>query len=92
MTENEHEVLSYLVSFGAGWAIPLDVGASSNSHHSDTLNRLAKKGLVQFKQRGERNPPEGENGKSGHKGVRGSKCYRITPLGREALAQAKQGG
>jgi DNA-binding PadR family transcriptional regulator len=92
LTENQREVLSELKrladhrEYPLKWCIPMDLGASNGSHHSDTLNRLADKGWVQFKQRGAKDPKGWANGASGRHRVRGSKCYRITPLGREALS------
>lgn len=62
------------------WCTPLDLGGGNDSHHSHTLAALAKKGLVQFKQRGDPDPADGEQGRTTH---RGSKCYRVTPAGLE---------
>ena len=36
---------------GRGWFRPLDLGGHNGSHHSYTLTRLVKKGLVERKQR-----------------------------------------
>ncbi len=66
------------------WCRPMDIGGRGNSFHSGMLNSLAKIGLVQSKQRGMPDPPDGENGPSS-RNARGSKCYRITPAGRAAL-------
>lgn len=80
--------------YGEGcWAQPLDLGASNGSHHSQTLNKLARRGLAQFKQRGAKDPPPGENGRSGRAGrnaVRGAKVYRITDAGRVLTSQGKR--
>lgn len=51
---------------------PMDIGAVNGSHHSATLNKLARRGLVEAKARGG--------------WVRGSKQYTITSAGRELLA------
>jgi hypothetical protein len=86
LTPNQIDVLESLEwanirsSYPLQWARPLDLGATNSSHHSATLAALAKKGLVQFKQRGEADPPPGENGRKRFR-TRGSKCYRITPEG-----------
>lgn len=66
------------------WARPLDLGGSNGSHHSNTLNKLAKKGMVNFRFREGAEPADGENGKRFF-ASRGAKLYRITPAGRNAL-------
>jgi len=93
LTPNQLDVLETLEfanhrsSYPKTWATPLDLCASNGSHHSSSLAALAKKGLVQFKQRSDpRDPPPGENGGKRWRG-RGSKCYRITDAGRTALSQ-----
>lgn len=95
LTEAQREVLEtlefshYRSSVPQKWCTPLDVGGYNGSHHSYTLTTLARKGLVQSKQRGDPNdPPDGENGKKIWRG-RGSKCYRITEAGRAALEQSE---
>lgn len=88
LTDNQRDVLGMLGhSTTSGWSTPLELGGHNGSHHSGTLNALARKGLVQFKQRHEPDPPPGENGAKRWRG-RGSKSYRITPAGRKALAEA----
>ena len=102
LTPNDIEVLEELdyanhgSSHPLAWCRPLDVGASSGSYHSNTLNKLAhqRHALVQFKQRGHDDPPDGENGQKVW-ASRGAKVYRITPLGRlvlEAHRQNKKAG
>ena len=91
MTENEIECLEALVAindhprFPMKWARPLDLGGSNGSHHSGTLNRLAQKGLVNFRFREGVEPPEWENGQR-FCASRGATTYRITPAGRAALS------
>ena len=50
LTDYEEEVVRALESWhrrhGPDGAIPLDLGASNGSHHSGTLNRLCRKGIV----------------------------------------------
>lgn len=97
LTPNDVEVLTELdfanhgSSHPLAWVTPMEIGASSGSFHSNTLNKLAKlrHPLVQFKQRGSEDPPDGENGKKTFM-CRGSKCYRITPLGRLVLEAHRQ--
>lgn len=88
LTERDIETLAYLTNprdpTAAPWHTPLDLGAYNGSHHSGTLAKLAKRGLVQFKQRGTPDPDDGENGKKIWRG-RGSKTYRITAAGKLAL-------
>lgn len=50
------------------WFQPMDVGGRSHSHHSATLCRLVRRGLIESRQR--------------TNGVRGSKTYRITAAGK----------
>lgn len=56
------------------WARPLDIGGHSRSRHSYILSKLIRWGLVEARQR------------SPLAGRRGSKEYRITDQGREALS------
>jgi predicted ArsR family transcriptional regulator len=97
LTALQVDVLSELAAANHGrypiaWATPLDLGAHNGSHHSGCLAALAAKGLVQFKQRSDPdNPPWGTNGRKRWRG-RGSKCYRITPAGRQALSSVGEGG
>lgn len=58
------------------WQRPLDVGGSSNNDTSPRLNKLAKRGLVEFRQR------------SAHMS-RGSKEYMITDAGRAAFQERR---
>lgn len=91
LTNNQREVLTTLEwanhksRYPQEWCTPLDLGGFNGSHHSNTLAALAKKGLVQFKQRGALDPSDWESRRKIWRG-RGSKCYRITPDGRVALA------
>lgn len=73
--------VNYGSSYPQAWCRPMDLGASNGSHHSGTLQALARKGLVRFKQRRGEEPPEGENGRKLWRG-RGSKSYQVTPAGR----------
>jgi hypothetical protein len=59
----------------AGWARPLDIGGTSNSHHSNTLRRMVALGWVET----DRQTPPARNSRPGLR-------YRITAKGREALA------
>ena len=96
LTENQIEVMNELyASIGLfpdrrGWCTPLELGGSNGSHHSGTLNALARKGMVQFKQRHRDDPPDGENGGKRFAG-RGSKCYRLTPAGIEWIKTWREG-
>ena len=96
LSEAQRDVLEALdyanhkSSYPVKWCTPLDIGGGNGSHHSGTLAALAKKGLVQFKQRGGSEPLAGENGRKFFAG-RGSKCYRITPAGRLALRDKSNG-
>lgn len=98
MTANHIEVLSVLEfvnhhpDYPREWCTPLDIGGHNGSHHSGTLATLARRGLVQFKQRWHKDPEPGKNGVSGRRLTRGSKCYRITPAGRSALSTATGDG
>lgn len=57
------------------WARPLDCGGMNGSHHSPTLNKLARLGYVEVHQR------------SSWCGSRGSKEYRVSQKGRQALRE-----
>lgn len=72
------------------WCRPLDLGGSNGSPHSSTLAALARKGLVQSKQRGAKDPPEGENGRRIF-ATRGAKVYRITKAGLAAIGKGQAG-
>lgn len=56
---------------------PLDIGGHNGSHHSATLAKLERRGLVASRQR------------SAH-GSRGSKLYWLTPEGKEAVSVWRQ--
>jgi hypothetical protein len=89
-SENQREVLELMFychfesSFKQTWVTPLDIGGYNGSHHSNTLRSLANRGLVNYKQRGQKDPPIGENAKKVWAG-RGSKCYRLSPEGIELV-------
>lgn len=91
LTGREREVLNELLwtnrlsSHPLKWCRPMDVGGGNSSFHSATLSALSRKGLVQSKQRGTDDPPDGENGPAPRHRQRGSKVYRITDAGRAAL-------
>lgn len=82
LTERDFEILSYLAPMfrdePVKWHTPLEIGASNGSHHSATLAKLAKRGLVDFKQRG--GGEDRINAPSLFRG-RGSKTYRISEGG-----------
>ncbi|AXQ69299.1 HTH DNA binding protein [Caulobacter phage CcrBL9] len=61
------------------WHTPYGIGATNGSHHSGTLAKLAKRGLVDFCQRGHGNMPELHNKQ--FKNRRGSKQYRLSADG-----------
>jgi hypothetical protein len=52
-----------------GWFTPLSIGGGNRSHHSYTLKKLLKKGLIESQNRG------------GILLLRGSRVYRITESG-----------
>ena len=80
LTDRDFDVLnelapSYLNEFdNRPWQRPLDIGASNGSHHSPTLAKLEKRGLVESKQRS-------------WLGSRGSKVYRVTDAGWTAVQE-----
>lgn len=86
LTDNQIDVMMTLhyCHFESGvrqaWCTPLDLCASNGSHHSGTLAALAKKGLVNYKQRGCADPGPDQNGKKMF-ATRGSKSYRLTTAG-----------
>lgn len=55
-----------------GWLTPRFCGGTDGSHHSATLRKLVRQGLVERMERGGQ--------------TRGSWLYRITPKGRQAIA------
>lgn len=61
------------------WHTTMEVGGTNGSHHSGTLAKLAKRGLVDFCQRGHGNMPELHNKR--FRGRRGSKQYRLSEAG-----------
>lgn len=77
LNRREYEVLRALATMtdsewrGDGYATPLDVGGCSGSHHSYTLNKLGRMGMVKVAVRSS--------------GIRGSKKYRITEQGQKYL-------
>lgn len=56
-----------------GWFTPLLIGGSNRSHHSYTLKKLIKKGLIETIQR------------HNWSAIRGSRIYRITESGTQYL-------
>jgi hypothetical protein len=80
VTKRDREVLGHLAaarqiaSSMDGWLTPMFCGGTDGSHHSATLRKLARKGLVERKVR---------SGLS-----RRSYLYRITLAGRAALKKA----
>ena len=92
LTDNQIEVMETLYyshfhsSCPQKWCTPLDLCASNGSHHSGSLAALAKKGLVNYKQRGGSVPPLDENGEKMWRG-RGSKEYRLTTAGTAWMMQ-----
>ena len=58
-----------------GWFTPLLIGGSSRSHHSYTLKKLIKKGLIETIQR------------HNFSMLRGSRIYRITESGRQYVRE-----
>ena len=68
------------------WATPMEIGGSNGSSLSMTLKGLTKKGYVEWKQRGASDDMIGHPASAiGMR--RGSKCYRITTAGEEAIAR-----
>lgn len=86
MTENEAEVLAELEALAnetGGQCIgfkPLDFGGADGSHHAQTTIRMCRKGWV------ERSFGLGFGIPKPNGAARGSCRYRITPQGRQALA------
>lgn len=90
LTERDLEVLDELVymrwessskRFYEGGTAPLDFGGSNGSHHGKTATKLCKHGFVEQRFRG---LDWGQKGRPG--GARGSKLYRATPAGWEAIS------
>ena len=71
ITDRDFETLNELAPSNLDdereWHTPLGIGGSNGSHHSNTLRKLAKRGLVEMRQRST--------------GIRGSKEYRISDGG-----------
>lgn len=84
LTENQREVLAN-AEFSARerpelWWRPMDLGGFDASHHSATAGTLAKRGLLERRDRGS------------IAGLRAVWLYRITDAGRAALSAAQQQG
>lgn len=94
VTERDRSVLSDLdwlnnfSQYPTRWARPMDIGGSNGSHHSNTLRKLERLGLVQSKQRGWPDPEPGEPEPKWKPGKwnRGAKLYRVTDAGRALIA------
>jgi uncharacterized protein YjhX (UPF0386 family) len=82
VTKRDREVLGHLAAARQiiytmdGWLTPMFCGGTDGSHHSATLRKLTRKGLVERKVR------------AGHS--RPSYLYRITRAGRAALKKAQK--
>ena len=82
MNDRDFEVLNgmtgakEIVPAWKGWLTPMFLGGRDASHHSATLNKLRRHGLVERKRRAGWSRP--------------SWLYRITATGRKALAAAKR--
>ena len=63
LTDKQRQVIIGLAWWGCEWVRPMDIGGRNASHHSQVLNQLVRKGLVETKVRS--------------RGVRGSKVYRL---------------
>jgi hypothetical protein len=90
LTERDWEVLETLVYMRfessakehyAHGSAPLDFGGSNGSHHGPTATKLVKYGYVEHRKRGY---DWGEAPGPG-RGYRGSKLYRATEAGRDAV-------
>lgn len=94
LTEEEREILiaaefihrhpdQGMWQYGEGWFKPMHVGGTDGSHHSRTLRKMARKGLIDT----EVNPSLS--------GIRNSRRYRISAGGLKAfegLRAAASGG
>lgn len=85
LSDQQLDVLDTLAGF-VGWARPMDIGARDGSHHSETLNGLAKRHLVEREKlhaiyccNGSTHPPDAACR------CKGSCRYRITQAGRKAV-------
>ncbi|UTU07954.1 hypothetical protein CcrC1_gp268c [Caulobacter phage C1] len=70
------------------WHTTQEVGGTNGSHHSGTLAKLAKRGLVDFCQRGHVNLPEYLN--KTFRGRKGSKVYRLSEAGYAFLLEHRE--
>ena len=86
LTKRDYETLRELdaanrshfkLGFRGGWARPMDCGGYNGSHHSYTLTKLARRGLVEVM-----NPSTKHPGRSRYSG---GKNYRITKAGIAAI-------
>lgn len=91
LTERDLEVLAELVymryesssrKFYEGGTAPLDFGGFNGSHHGKTATKLVKHGFAEQRYRG---LDWGQKGRTNSM-ERGSKLYRATPAGREAIS------
>jgi hypothetical protein len=98
LSDRQRDVLDSLAIHG-DWARPMDIGARDGSHHSATLSRLARQGLVERKKLHAIYCPNGSTHRQKLVGIRwiitdghppstacrckGSCHYRITTTGRE---------
>lgn len=71
LTENQADLLDQFDPADSSWLRPLDLGGRDGSNHSAVLAQLARRGLVEVRQRSA--------------GARGSKLYRLTDDGRAEL-------
>ena len=83
LTERDHDILASLAAYQASaylWqkqhARPMDLGAWNGSHHSATLNKLVRRGLVARSR-----PPVA--------GRKGSQRYWLTEAGARVAAEEK---
>ena len=80
LTERDYELLRELEAYERSeyrdprGAAPIDLGGYNGSHHSGTLNKLARHGLIM-----RRYPP-----RPGH---RGSQRYKLTEEGRRIVGE-----
>jgi hypothetical protein len=93
LTERDWEVLETLVymrfestskRFYENGTAPLDFGGSNGSHHGKTASKLVDHGYVEHRRRGMAEWCQ-ENRSFGRGGNRGSKLYRATDAGRDAI-------
>lgn len=91
LTERDMETLNELafaydqaLKRGFDGVAPLDFGGSNGSHHGATATKLVRRGLVEHRKRG------WQWGQA-PTAFRGSKVYRPTPAGREAVLAWRKG-